>query len=51
MIIHTSQIILSGNKEALIDLSNTLKAEKKKCIFLPVSAPVSLFFNEASRRK
>ena len=33
------QIILSGNKETLINFSNILKNEKKKSIFLPVSAP------------
>ncbi len=33
------QIILSGNKQTLIDLNNDLKAEKKRSIFLPVSAP------------
>jgi len=33
------QIILSGNKQTLIDLNNDLKAEKRKSIFLPVSAP------------
>ena len=33
------QIILSGNKQTLIDFSNDLKAEKKRSIFLPVSAP------------
>ena len=33
------QIILSGNKQTLIKLNNDLKAEKKRSIFLPVSAP------------
>ena len=33
------QIILSGNKQTLINLNNDLKAEKKRSIFLPVSAP------------
>ena len=33
------QIILSGEKKTLIDFSDKLKAEKKKSIFLPVSAP------------
>ena len=33
------QIILSGEKETLMDFSGKLKAEKKKSIFLPVSAP------------
>ena len=33
------QIILSGNKETLVAFSNKLKAEKKRSIFLPVSAP------------
>ncbi len=33
------QIILSGDKESLISFSNNLKLEKKRCIFLPVSAP------------
>ncbi len=33
------QIILSGNKNTLIEFSNYLKDEKKRSIFLPVSAP------------
>ena len=33
------QIILSGEKETLMDFSGKLKAEKRKSIFLPVSAP------------
>ncbi len=33
------QIILSGDKQTLIDFSNDLKTEKKRSIFLPVSAP------------
>ncbi len=33
------QIILSGNKETLIAFSEKLKVEKKRSIFLPVSAP------------
>ena len=33
------QIILSGNKDALTAVSNYLKNEKKRSIFLPVSAP------------
>ena len=33
------QIILSGAKEALEDFSNILKIEKKRAVFLPVSAP------------
>ncbi len=33
------QIILSGNKETLVAFSNNLKSEKKRSIFLPVSAP------------
>ena len=33
------QIILSGNKETLAAFSNDLKTEKKRSIFLPVSAP------------
>ena len=33
------QIILSGNKNTLVDFSNYLKDEKKRSIFLPVSAP------------
>ena len=33
------QIILSGSKETLNSFSNYLKAEKKRSIFLPVSAP------------
>ncbi len=35
----SGQIILSGNKETLINFSNNLKNEKKRSIFLPVSAP------------
>tara|TARA_A100000164_G_scaffold341090_1_gene337521 strand:- start:11 stop:934 length:924 start_codon:yes stop_codon:yes gene_type:complete len=35
----TGQIILSGNKETLVDFGNNLKVEKKRSIFLPVSAP------------
>ena len=33
------QIILSGNKETLTNLSKDLKIKKKRSIFLPVSAP------------
>ena len=33
------QIILSGDKESIVAFSSFLKSEKKKCIFLPVSAP------------
>ncbi len=33
------QIILSGDKQTLVALSNDLKVEKKRSIFLPVSAP------------
>ena len=33
------QIIISGEKETLMDFSGKLKAEKRKSIFLPVSAP------------
>ncbi len=33
------QIILSGSKQSLVDFSNYLKSEKKRSIFLPVSAP------------
>jgi len=33
------QIILSGNKETLVAFSDNLKVEKKRSIFLPVSAP------------
>jgi [acyl-carrier-protein] S-malonyltransferase len=33
------QIILSGSKETLVSFSNNLKVEKKRSIFLPVSAP------------
>ena len=33
------QIILSGNKETLVAFSSKLKSEKKRSIFLPVSAP------------
>ena len=35
----SGQIILSGSKETLIDFNNYLKVEKKRSIFLPVSAP------------
>ena len=34
-----SQIILSGDKDSIVAFSSILKSEKKKCIFLPVSAP------------
>ena len=33
------QIILSGDKQTLVNFSNNLKKEKKRSIFLPVSAP------------
>jgi len=33
------QIILSGDKKTLVAFSNNLKVEKKRSIFLPVSAP------------
>ncbi len=33
------QIILSGNKENLVKLSDELKVQKKRSVFLPVSAP------------
>ncbi len=33
------QIILSGDKQTLVAFSNELKIEKKRSIFLPVSAP------------
>jgi len=33
------QIIVSGNVEAIEELKNILKKNKKKCILLPVSAP------------
>ena len=33
------QIIVSGNMEAIEELKNILKKDKKKCILLPVSAP------------
>ena len=33
------QIIVSGNVEAIEELKNNLKKNKKKCILLPVSAP------------
>tara|TARA_B100001248_G_C27305718_1_gene419354 strand:+ start:62 stop:982 length:921 start_codon:yes stop_codon:yes gene_type:complete len=33
------QIILSGDKQALVAFSNDLKVEKKRSLFLPVSAP------------
>ncbi len=49
----SGQIILSGSKETLIDFSNHLKAEKKRSIFLPVSAPFhcSLMKPAAERMK
>ena len=34
-----SQIILSGEKKAMEEINNILKLNKKKSIFLPVSAP------------
>ena len=45
------QIILSGNKNTLVDFSNYLKDEKKRSIFLPVSAPFHCSLNETSSRK
>ena len=49
----TSQIILSGNKETLSEFNNYLKKEKKKSIFLPVSAPFhcSLMKSAAEKMK
>ena len=49
----SGQIILSGSKEALIAFSNILKSEKKRSIFLPVSAPFhcSLMKPAADRMK
>ena len=41
------QIILSGDKQTLIDLSNDLKAEKKVYIFASKRS-FSLYFNETS---
>ena len=35
----SGQIILSGDKETIVAFSSILKIEKKRCIFLPVSAP------------
>jgi [acyl-carrier-protein] S-malonyltransferase len=35
----SGQIILSGDKESIVAFSSILKSEKKRCIFLPVSAP------------
>ena len=35
----SGQIILSGDKESIVAFSSILKIEKKRCIFLPVSAP------------
>ena len=35
----SGQIILSGNKDTLINFNNILKDQKKRAIFLPVSAP------------
>ena len=34
-----SQVILSGDKSAIVEISENLKSNKKKSIFLPVSAP------------
>ena len=34
-----SQVILSGDKSAIDEISKILKNNKKKSIFLPVSAP------------
>ena len=47
------QIILSGNKEAIIEINKILKDNKKKSIFLPVSAPFhcSLMISEAKKMK
>ncbi len=49
----SGQIILSGSKETLVNFSNYLKAEKKRSIFLPVSAPFhcSLMKPAAERMK
>ena len=49
----SGQIILSGSKETLIDFNNYLKVEKKRSIFLPVSAPFhcSLMKPAAERMK
>ena len=35
----SGQIILSGNKDTLINFNNILKDQKQRAIFLPVSAP------------
>ena len=47
------QIILSGDKQTLVAFSNYLKVEKKRSIFLPVSAPFhcSLMKPAAERMK
>ena len=48
-----SQVILSGGKKAIDEISNTLKKNKKKSIFLPVSAPFhcSLMKSAAEKMK
>ena len=48
-----SQVILSGEKKAIDEISNTLKKNKKKSIFLPVSAPFhcSLMKSAAEKMK
>ena len=48
-----SQVILSGEKKAIDEISNILKKNKKKSIFLPVSAPFhcSLMKSAAEKMK
>ena len=48
-----SQVILSGEKKAVDEISNILKKNKKKSIFLPVSAPFhcSLMKSAAEKMK
>jgi (acyl-carrier-protein) S-malonyltransferase len=41
-----SQVILSGDKSAIEEINKILKTNKKKSIFLPVSAPKKLKRNE-----
>jgi [acyl-carrier-protein] S-malonyltransferase len=45
------QIILSGNIEAIEELKNILKENKKKCISLPVSAPFHCSLMNAASAK
>ena len=46
-----SQVILSGNKSAIEEINKILKTNKKKSIFLPVSAPFHCsLMNKAAKR-